>query len=55
MDASDTAQQEPSSFAHIGRIWREENYQLIVLVAVQVLVGQAGPFFVLFFTYHSAL
>lgn len=54
MDASDTAQQEPSSFSHIGRIWREENYQLIVFVAVQVLVGQAGLFFVLFLTYQSS-
>lgn len=54
MDASDTAQKEPSSFAHIARIWREENYQLIVFVAVQVLVGQAGLFFVLFLTYQSS-
>lgn len=54
MNASDTPQQELSSFSHIGRIWREENYQLIVFLAVQVLVGQAGLFFVLFLTYQSS-
>lgn len=54
MNVSDTPQKELSSFAHIGRIWREENYQLIVFVAVQVLVGQAGLFFVLFLAYQSS-
>lgn len=53
MDESDNVQHESSSLVHIGRIWREENYQIIVFIAVQVLVGQAGLLFVLFLTYQS--
>ena len=53
MDAADNVQQEISSLAHIKRIWHEENYQIVVFVAVQLLVGQAGLLFVLFLTYQS--
>lgn len=54
MGTTDTTQQEPSALAHIAKIWREENYQIIVFFAVQVLVGQAGLFFVLLLTYQSS-
>lgn len=53
MNAVDNIQQEASSFAHVGRIWREESYQIIVFIAVQVLVGQAGLFLILFLGYQS--
>lgn len=53
MDAADNVQQETSSLAHIRRIWRDENYQIVVFIAVQLLVGQAGLLFVLFLTYQS--